>query len=174
VVFGYSNYWNLWKDQPEAIFESTVMSDTLLTHNLSIHSTKWHWDFGDGATSTSFEPVHIYPLTGNYTVTLSACDSCSCDTTHRDISIVVNGDFSGQARLKVNLTTPDQNGDVHSKNYDADGWIFLFDMTGKLIDETPLISGTAKLPRLRPGVYLWILKEAKIPDQSGKIIIFAG
>lgn len=31
---------------------------------------EWTWDFGDGNTSTSRNPVHDYAATGNYTVTL--------------------------------------------------------------------------------------------------------
>jgi PKD repeat protein len=32
----------------------------------------WHWDFGDGATSTLQNPTHIYTETGIYTVALTA------------------------------------------------------------------------------------------------------
>jgi len=31
----------------------------------------WWWEFGDGATSTAQNPMHQYPYTGTYTVTLS-------------------------------------------------------------------------------------------------------
>ena len=32
----------------------------------------WAWDFGDGDTSTDYEPEHIYDVAGVYTVTLTA------------------------------------------------------------------------------------------------------
>lgn len=31
----------------------------------------WQWDFGDGSASTESNPVHLYDLPGNYTVTLT-------------------------------------------------------------------------------------------------------
>ncbi|MTK64044.1 MAG: PKD domain-containing protein, partial [Methanobacterium sp.] len=34
--------------------------------------TSWLWDFGDGATSTDQNPVHVYNTPGTYTVTLTA------------------------------------------------------------------------------------------------------
>ncbi len=34
--------------------------------------TNWHWDFGDGATSTGRNPVHTYTAPGTYTVSLEA------------------------------------------------------------------------------------------------------
>lgn len=33
--------------------------------------TAWKWDFGDGATSTEQNPVHAYPKSGEFTVSLS-------------------------------------------------------------------------------------------------------
>jgi PKD repeat protein len=35
----------------------------------------WHWDFGDGATSTDAEPSHEYAAAGSYDVTLTVTDS---------------------------------------------------------------------------------------------------
>jgi PGF-pre-PGF domain-containing protein len=46
----------------------TVQFDDTSTGNV----TSWFWDFGDGNTSTSQNPIHIYYGTGDYTVTLNA------------------------------------------------------------------------------------------------------
>ncbi|WP_226666090.1 ExeM/NucH family extracellular endonuclease [Microbulbifer aggregans] len=35
----------------------------------------WHWDFGDGATSSQRHPLHRYRKAGRYTVTLQVSDS---------------------------------------------------------------------------------------------------
>jgi len=44
----------------------------------------WNWQFGDGTTSTVFEPIHLYTASGLYYVTLNMGDSTGCfgSTTH--------------------------------------------------------------------------------------------
>ncbi len=37
--------------------------------------TKWFWDFGDGNSSTSRSPTHVYTRDGQYTVTLQVTDN---------------------------------------------------------------------------------------------------
>ncbi|HEY1115391.1 MAG TPA: PKD domain-containing protein [Chitinophagaceae bacterium] len=41
----------------------------------------WHWDFGDGTTSTHMQPTHTYTQLGNYTVTLIATNANGCSDT---------------------------------------------------------------------------------------------
>jgi uncharacterized protein (TIGR02145 family) len=38
--------------------------------------TKWLWDFGDNTSSTSQNPSHTYNASGNYTISLTAYNSC--------------------------------------------------------------------------------------------------
>jgi serine protease len=37
--------------------------------------TGWHWDFGDGTTSTEWSPTHVYAEEGTYPVTLTVTDN---------------------------------------------------------------------------------------------------
>jgi len=34
----------------------------------------WHWDFGDGTTSTERSPTHVYEDQGRYRITLTVTD----------------------------------------------------------------------------------------------------
>ncbi len=47
--------------------------------NLSLGGTDWLWEFGDGDTSTLFEPTHTYAATGTYNVRLIAIDTSTCN-----------------------------------------------------------------------------------------------
>jgi PKD repeat protein len=41
--------------------------------------TSWSWTFGDGGTSTTKNPSHVYASEGSYTVTLTATNGCGSD-----------------------------------------------------------------------------------------------
>lgn len=47
--------------------------------NLSQGGTDWIWEFGDGGTSTLFEPTHTYSNVGSYNVRLIAIDTATCN-----------------------------------------------------------------------------------------------
>ena len=47
--------------------------------DVSINPTSWHWDFGDGRTSTEQNPSHEYSAYGTYNVCLTIENSCSSD-----------------------------------------------------------------------------------------------
>ena len=51
----------------------------------------YNWDFGDGTTSSEFEPIHNYIHEGSYTVTLTAFNGCSCSSQYSIKIQVENG-----------------------------------------------------------------------------------
>ena len=63
------------------------VSDTVYFSNTSSHAISYLWDFGDGTTSTVQDPVHIYNVIGNYTVTLTATGINGSKSTSKIIPI---------------------------------------------------------------------------------------
>ncbi|MGA7797539.1 MAG: PKD domain-containing protein [Methanoregula sp.] len=53
--------------------------------------TAWLWTFGDGSTSSSHNPTHIYTSAGTYTVTLTATNAAGSNTTPEPGIITVSG-----------------------------------------------------------------------------------
>lgn len=47
--------------------------------NTSQAGETWLWDFGDGTTSTAFEPVHTYTAVGTYNIVLIAYNPNTCN-----------------------------------------------------------------------------------------------
>jgi len=47
--------------------------------NTSLGGTDFVWDFGDNQTSTEEHPTHVYNTPGDYTVTLTATDTSTCN-----------------------------------------------------------------------------------------------
>lgn len=62
---------------------------TVVFTNQSIGGTSFSWDFGDGSTSTAFNPTHVYQSVGVYTVSLTATNAYGSDTRTRISYIVV-------------------------------------------------------------------------------------
>jgi gliding motility-associated-like protein len=46
--------------------------------SIDFDNTTYAWQFGDGATSTEENPVHVYATPGDYTVTLRITTNCFC------------------------------------------------------------------------------------------------
>lgn len=50
--------------------------------------TTWLWDFGDGTTSTTQNPTHLYAAEGIYMVCLTITNICGADSTCYPVNIV--------------------------------------------------------------------------------------
>ncbi|MEX2591036.1 MAG: PKD domain-containing protein [Chitinophagales bacterium] len=78
-------------DLPVAAFNnqaSVCKFSNVWLENNSTGATSYFWDFGDGNTSTAFEPNHNYSSGGIYTITLIAENECFCtDTIQNTITV---------------------------------------------------------------------------------------
>jgi PKD repeat protein len=67
--------------------------------------TSRSWDFGDGSTSSSVNPVHVYTTTGTYTVTLTVKNAYGSDTATKAGLVTASGkpraDFTADERRGV-------------------------------------------------------------------------
>jgi PKD repeat protein len=67
--------------------------------------TSWSWDFGDGGTSTTRNPTHVYASAGTYAVTLTARNAYGSDTETKAGFVTAGGkpnaDFTANERRGV-------------------------------------------------------------------------
>ena len=143
---------------PVAYFEAAASTvDGYLTYNFSNQSssaTDYAWDFGDGNTSTEFEPTHVYAATDTdldgtpYTVTLTVMDKLLVTSISANVITVlepaeepainpelINGDFTeGQDDWKISTFT---GGDRSAFNSSSDGSSLLYDGTESGASKTP-------------------------------------
>jgi len=79
---------------------------TLLANQGTINS--WNWSFGDGFTSTSQNPTHVYATTGTFPVTYTIGSSVGCSATY-STTVTVNppptSSFSADTVCKQLATT---------------------------------------------------------------------
>jgi PKD repeat protein len=97
--------------RPDAEFETKpkliyIPGGILYTDNRSFNATRFVWDFGDGSTTTEFEPEHKYKEEGFYSVKLIAINQYECaDTTIQQNSVKVQ---KGGQVLIPNAFSPGQ------------------------------------------------------------------
>lgn len=84
-------------------FSFTTSGDTAFFQNLSTDAQSYTWTFGDSATSTAFEPQHIYGIDGEFQVCLTALNSdCGTDSICKTVTIILPGTGDAlQQRLSV-------------------------------------------------------------------------
>jgi len=128
--------------QPVADFfvPDTIYSPGLSVSFINLSSLgSYQWDLGDGATSSSTNPVHIYSDTGFYCVQLIVSDifnDCGLDTIERCFQLLrSNVGITALAPIEVSLSpNPVISGQttVHLPELGAYFWE-LTDMTGKVL-----------------------------------------
>lgn len=73
---------NVTSGVPQAAFSIAGSGPNQLSFtNLSTNAVLYHWDFGDGQTSTQTSPTHTYASGGNFVICLIASSGCGSDTT---------------------------------------------------------------------------------------------
>ncbi len=56
--------------------------------NLSQYANSYEWNFGDGTTSSDFEPTHVFDSVGTFHVTLTAFGDSSCNFNDSVVHII--------------------------------------------------------------------------------------
>jgi len=130
---------------PIADFEPSPMNITDLENtstmiNQSAGGSYYMWDFGDGSSSSEFEPLHAFPstTTANYLITLVVFTENGCtDTTNRVVSLTET-----QLLYVPNTFTPDGNEynqtwlPIITADFDPHEFsCFIYDRWGELIWE---------------------------------------
>jgi PKD repeat protein len=128
---------------PVADFHSTggmPWGTVYFTDESSGRPTAWLWDFGDGGVSTQQNPIHVYAMSGLYTVSLTATNVLGSDTLVLADYVLIPletqpgwpqpggsdsapavGDLDGDGKLEV-VSTADQ---VYVRHFDGTlvtGW----------------------------------------------------
>lgn len=135
----------LWKQHKPTVDYSWTTSNLSATFNdTSIGSLAWWWDFGDGITSNSQNPTHIYATSGNYQVKLyvenniKSWDEITKTITVPNLSIADYNQkiFSVFPNPTSDSITINWNTNFNHANY------LICDVSGKIIAENQLTNTT--------------------------------
>jgi len=136
--------------------------------------TSWHWDFGDGTSSSETNPPHHYDSIGTYTVCLIISNINGSDTLcrvlHLGTSATNEVKNTGQVMVTPNPfidnLTVDMNAILHGAMFR------LYDQIGCLAREYPLTLGTNDLDvsNVPSGIYFWEISGSQGRLKTGKVI----
>lgn len=86
--------------EPIAGFSMATNQNEVTFRNLTQNGAYFHWDFGDGTTTATVNPIHNYATSGIFQVQLIAENDCGSDTTFRTIEIT---GFAPQTAFNSNV-----------------------------------------------------------------------
>jgi PKD repeat protein len=84
---------------PVAGFTFSAVELTVSFTNNTTGATSQYWEFGDGGYSTDTNPVHMYLLSGDYPVKLTAINICGNNVFQQFISVVGIQDYEQDENL---------------------------------------------------------------------------
>jgi PKD repeat protein len=70
-------------------YESIGLGGIAFTDESQNEPTAWEWDFGDGTTNPSQNPIRIYTSPGDYTVCLTAANDVGANTHCDTVSVLL-------------------------------------------------------------------------------------
>ena len=86
---------------PEADYQYIINPGMVDFQNYSANYNNCLWDFGDGATSSLQNPLHLYADTGQYIVCLTAGNGCFSDSVCKTIRISTNSLSDKEHKTRV-------------------------------------------------------------------------
>lgn len=128
-------------DVPSSDFISSINGQVVTFTNQSVGADAYLWDFGDGTTDSSSDPVYDYGSDGIYTVSLITTNNCGTDTLIQDIEIAtlpeagfISDNQGGCLPVEIQFT------DTSSVNTDSWLWTFEGGTPSSSTDQNPLVS----------------------------------
>ncbi len=86
---------------PTAAFSPNLNMFDIEFANLSSDATDYEWNFGDGSTSTDFEPTYTYSASGILEMYLVASNNCGTDTAFLNLESVGIEGISESASFSI-------------------------------------------------------------------------
>jgi gliding motility-associated-like protein len=159
-------------------FSTQECSDKTIFSNTSTAGTSFLWDFGDGSTSATANPEHLYTQSGNYSVTLTVNPGTSCSSS---VSLPVVISFIGASGIIIpNIFTPNNDGvndefKIIGLNSCSEYELIIYNRWGQKVFETTNASSVfwngknGNKNEIIEGVYFYILNTTNNSNKKDSI-----
>ncbi len=160
IILNHLTDWRINNHQITSEFSYTISEYSVSFNCLSLNHSNVFWDFGDGNTSTIFNPNHTYLNPGLYTATLYSYNNNGCwDSINKEINIVstkISNEISTQIFQVLIFPNPTTHSCFIESAYPI-SQITLYSLEGKLLEQIPCM-GKLKteidLSQYAKGIYL--------------------
>lgn len=154
MVYDSLSKWFVGKYDPVARFEYSTIDNIVSFQNQSSSADAYFWDFGDGATSTDFQPTHTYGMSGIYTLRFIASRCDYADTVQTEINIHVLQD-----NQVVCFPNPVQSNFVLQTNSSLTGKLYcLYNSIGQLVRKGKLNTNYTFVQSINLPEGMYVLK----------------
>ncbi len=147
------------QSSPDADFSFEVDGTTVQFMNTSENAFSFGWNFGDGASSIETNPVHQFPGSGEYLVTLSALNaSCGSGVT-QTVNITITGSMEAELQKIKVYPIPARNSLIIETNATLtdEALLRLVDSNGRRLIETDWNQNIQKIDiQLLPNGIYWL------------------
>ncbi|MFT7333415.1 MAG: putative repeat protein (TIGR01451 family) [Sphingobacteriales bacterium] len=122
-----------------AKFETKVQGLTTAFLDHSLNASTWNWNFGDGNTSATQNPVHTYGESGEYMVTLTIFgDSMQCSDTAQHLIFVSNDTTNNNCMSHFSYEMKGDTLFFVDKSQNATSWFWDFNDGTKSTEQNPI------------------------------------
>ena len=156
--------WAWWRHDPDTTDYLKIEFTDLSAYEV----TEWEWSFGDGMTSNSRSPIHLYNKNGIYEVCLIAKNINGVDTLCKVLNVGTTKTIDDKKHIKIEMF-PNPYKDyfvINVLDYSPEKmYLQLFDINGKLILSHRLFEGSNEIEQesFSNGVYfLKIIENGRV------------
>jgi DNA-binding beta-propeller fold protein YncE len=138
----------------------------------------WHWDFGDGNTSSERFPIHTYDSSGIFTVCLTVSNDNGADTLCKTLYLGTSAVENPLVQTAIEVfPNPFQEVLSVSLGVVLHRPVFrLYDQYGRLLREEALGQGINEIAAAAYplGVYFWEIVAGGVQVRSGRVLKVGG
>jgi len=166
MVYDSLSNWFVGKYDPVASSEYSIIDNTVSFYNQSSAADTYFWEFGDGTTSTEFQPEHTYAMSGVYTLSLIASRCGYADTLQTQINVNVLQD-----NQIVCFPNPVQSNFVVRTNSTLTGKAYcLYNSSGQLVRKGTLNTNYTFVQTINLPAGMYVLKIGGVESKPISIL----
>jgi len=147
--------WRIGADDSQAGFAFAPSGLSVQFTEQCQNANSFFWDFGDGNTSLSPQPLHVYTQAGVYQVRLIAGNNCDADTSIQFVNVMTSGIEDVNASDPCIKISAQKSIEILCENWSK---IEIYEVSGKRI-----LSATSKSPGnsiaidyFKEGIYILV------------------